>query len=248
MAIKYTIIAALVASLPVVAQAKVNTEIGAGVMFKSTAYRNYDDSAQAIPLITFDTTWFYGDAGEFGFKAVDLGEHRVGVFLAMGEEEWDGGDNDHAPFNSFEDKDRAFNLGVSYRYKAGWGVVKVQAFTDISDEYDGHGGALSYAYPLNVSDKFSVVPSVKIKFMDSDYANYYYGISSKDAATAGIEAYDTGSANKIQFGVMTGYQVAQHWKLYAGVNYTSLDSDLEDSPLLDDDNETSGILGVAYQF
>lgn len=249
MNIKNIVVAAVVASLPLVVQAKVATEIGAGVMLKNSAYGDYDDSAQAIPLITFDTTWFYADGGEFGFKPLDTGVHRIGTFLSVGEEMWDGSDNDNAAFDGFKDKDRAINLGISYRYKADWGVIRAQAFTDISSEYEGYGGNLGYAYPWKVTQSFTVIPSVKIKFMDSDYANYYYGISARDAATnAGVSAYDTGSATNIQLGIMTAYQVSQNWKLYAGVNYLALDSDIEDSPLLDDDNETSGILGAAYVF
>lgn len=249
MNMKHTIIAALVASLPIAAQANTPVEIGAGVAMKSTAYRNYDDSAQPIPLITFDTEWFYADAGEFGFKPYDDGTNRIGTFLSVGGETWQTDDNDHKDFKEFKDKDRAINLGVSYRHKASWGVVKAKVFTDISDEYDGNGGSIGYAYPWVINQKFVVIPGVKVNFMDSDYANYYYGISSRDANTnANVSKYDTGSATNVEFGVMTAYQISQHWKLIAGVNYLSLDDDIKDSPLLTEDNETTAILGAAYKF
>ncbi|TAA41018.1 MipA/OmpV family protein [Corallincola spongiicola] len=249
MNMKHLLVLALASSLPATAMAAGDTEIGVGVQVPSSAYRNYDDSARAIPIIKFDTEWFYADGGEVGFKALDKGPHRIGIYLTMGEEEWDGSDNDQAEFDGFEDKDRAFHLGASYRFKAKWGVVRAQYFTDISDEHDGNGAALSYAYPWKVSDKIVLIPSVRIKYMDEDYANYYYGISNRDAATsAAVSAYDTGSATNISVGLMAGYHLAEHWNLYAGVTYTSLDDDLEESPLLDDDNETSGMLGVAYKF
>lgn len=250
MNMKYTVIAAFIASLPLAAQANTPVEIGAGVALKSTAYRNYDDSAQPIPLITFDTEWFYADAGEFGFKPYDDGANRIGTFLNVGSEQWDSSDNDHDAFNNFKDKDRAINLGVSYRHKASWGVVKAKVFTDISDEYDGNGGSIGYQYPWVINQKFVVIPGVQVNFMDSDYANYYYGISNKDANRAGNPdlAYDTGSATNFEISVMSAYKISQHWKVVGGVKYLALDDDIKDSPLVSDDAETTAILGAAYVF
>ncbi|WP_354624612.1 MipA/OmpV family protein [Psychromonas sp. MME2] len=248
MKMKYTVIAALVASLPMVAQAESNLEIGAGAAFKNTAYRNYDDNAQVMPLISFDYEWFYAQAGEFGFKPYDDGTNRIGTFISMGQEEWQRSDNNNDSFKGFENKDRAINIGVSYRHKATWGVISASIYTDVNDTYGGKGGTLGYAYPWVINQKFAVVPSVKVKFMDSDYANYYYGISNKDAQKTGINSYDTGSATNIEVGVMSSYLIADHWKLYAGVNYTKLDSDIKDSPLLSDDKETVAIIGAAYKF
>ncbi|GAA5218654.1 MipA/OmpV family protein [Corallincola platygyrae] len=244
---KTLIVAGLLAAASSPVIAKDSLEVGLGAQFRSTAYAGYDDSARAIPLLSFDTTWFYADGAEIGVKALDKGPHRIGIFVTISEEEWDAGDSDD--FKAFDDKDRAFHVGASYRYKAKWGVVKAKYFTDVSDEHEGNGGAISYAYPWKVSNKFMVIPSIKYKYLDEDYANYYYGISARDAATtAGVEAYDTGSASKITLGVMTRYAFTKQWAMYAGANYTMLDSDLEDSPLLDDDKETSFILGAAYKF
>jgi outer membrane protein len=250
MSFKYTTIAAVLAAVPSVSFAAGDTELGIGAQFRSTAYRNYDDVTRVVPIFKFDTTWFYGDGGELGFKAFDKGPHRIGVFLSMTEEEWVTDDNNHTPFKRFEDKDRGINLGASYRFKASWGVVRAQYFADISDESDGTGATLSYAYPWVINPKLAIVPSVKLKYMDDDYANYYYGISQRDAATTGglYSPYDTGSATNIEVGISAAYQLADQWKLFAGVNYTALDSDIEDSPLLEDDNETTALIGAAYTF
>lgn len=226
-----------------------NLELGLGVVFKDTAYRDYDDTTNVIPIVSFSTKWFYADAGEFGFKPWENESNRIGIFLTLSEEEWDSSDNDEDDFDDFKDKDKAAHLGVSYRYMAKWGMIKAQYFADISDEHDGTGGSLMYAYPWKLNEQLTLIPSVKFKYMDEDYANYYYGIDSRDAATRfNVDAYDTGSANKYSAGLAAGYQVTEHWKMLAAFAYTALDDDLKDSRLTEDDYETSFMIGTAYKF
>ncbi len=222
-------------------------EVGVMADIRQTDYRGYDDSTRPLPILTFNTRWFYADGTEVGFKALDSGPHRIGAFLSVSTEQWDASDSDD--FKSFEDKDMAIHAGISYRYRAHWGIVKIRGFTDASNEHDGNGASIDYVYPWHATDRVTLIPTLRYKYQDDDYANYYYGVSNRDAATSPLVGpYDTGSASKWTLGVMGKFMLAEQWFLYAGGFYTMLDSDLEDSPIMDGDTESRINLGVSYRF
>ena len=44
------------------------------------------------------------------------------------------------------------------------------------------------------------------------------------------------------------YYINKNWNVNAMVNYKQLDSDIEDSPIIDTDNTTTVMMSVNYRF
>ncbi|MBD1388024.1 MipA/OmpV family protein [Neiella sp. HB171785] len=216
--------------------------VGLGVAAPSSAYRSYDDSTSAVPLVFFNSKNFYFEGFEAGYKVIENRSSRLSVILMAGSEEFDAGDSD---IDGLDDRDRSFMAGVRYRYMAKWGIVDAKVAADISDESEGTIARVSYGYPFHISDRFVVLPRGFVKWMSSDYADYYYGVSEDEG---GLAAYAPGSSLKYGAELLATYEINKKWKVLGGGRVSMLDSDLEDSPMLDDDMESMVFAGVTYSF
>ncbi|MBW8189928.1 MipA/OmpV family protein [Neiella marina] len=216
--------------------------VGLGFGSTSSAYAQYDDESTAIPLIFFNSKNFYFEGVEGGYKVIENRQSRLSVFVSMGAEEFDAGNSD---IDGLKDRDRSVMAGVRYRYMAKWGIVDAKVAGDISEESEGTIARVSYGYPFHISEKFTILPRGFVKWMSSDYADYYYGVSPDES---GLSSYAPGSSMKYGAELIATYQINNKWKVLGGGRVSMLDSDLEDSPMMDDDMESLIFAGVTYKF
>lgn len=238
-------VAATISASPDVAPSKnqqSSLEVGLGVGALNTAYADYDDETTGIPLIFFNSKNFYFEGIEGGYKIIENRQSRLSVFLSMGAEEFDAGNSD---YDGLEDRDRSVMAGVRYRHMARWGILDAKVAADVSDESEGTIARISYGYPFRPSEQFTIMPRGFVKWMSSDYADYYYGVSEEES---GLASYAPGSSMKYGAELIATYQINKKWKVLGGGRVTMLDSDLEDSPMLDDDVESLIFAGVTYKF
>ncbi|TAA48351.1 MipA/OmpV family protein [Corallincola spongiicola] len=221
-------------------------KVGVGVANSSNAYRGYDDRQSAIPLIQYDSENFYMDGLEIGYKAWEEQNHRVSLFLGAGGEEFDASKSNH--LKSFDDRDMSIMAGTRYRYMDSWGILDAKIAFDVSDKSDGTVASIGYGYPIQVSDRLTIMPRGFAKWMNNDYANYYYGVSDNEAQSIGASAYAPGSSYKYGVELAGAYRINNAWELSAGARLQMLDSNIKDSPMISGDNETVIFTGVSYKF
>lgn len=231
---------------PVMADSKLS--VGAGVAKSSSAYADYDDDAKPFPLVSYEGEHFFIGKDGAGAKLWQHDEHSFSVNLGVSQDEWDPSDSDRFPL--FDERHRSILGGVAYQYRSkAYGQLGIKWMHDLGGDHHGSLTEIDYGYPIFLSKQLMLIPGASIKYMDSDYANYYYGISEKEAARdTSVSAYDTGSAFKYGVGLTASYRFTPQWKVVAGGSISWLDSDLEDSPMLDDDTETTVFTGVSYSF
>ena len=119
----------------------------------------------------------------------------------------------------------------------------------VHDALDRHGGAeveVTYRYPWRIN-KWLVTPFVSYVYQDSTLTNYYYGVTPEEARP-GRPAYETTSAQSVRLGLGTTYNVNKRFVVFANAAYETLDSTVEQSPLVDKDSLSSAYLGFAYHF
>ena len=91
-----------------------------------------------------------------------------------------------------------------------------------------------------------LIPSVGVELNSSDVSNYYYGVATGESTT--YAPYELGSTVNYNAGLFLMYYINKNWNVNAMVNYQQLDSDIEDSPIIDTDNTTTVMMSVNYRF
>jgi len=215
----------------------------AGVALLSKPQYVGDDDAQgsAAPIIIVDykdTAYFNIDkAGWWFWKPNDT--WRVGAVLQIRTQAWDkdnGHLNDVKPLpSSFDDPDTGVEPGINARFKMDRFTAEAQVTVG-----EDTNALVDLKYNLMETDQFVVSASLGVEFLGEDEVNYqWYGDKG---------SLDNDSATNVTIGLSAVQTLNPSWKLLYGVKATSLDDEIEDSPIGQDDTYTVVSIGAAYAF
>jgi outer membrane scaffolding protein for murein synthesis (MipA/OmpV family) len=202
-----------------------------------------DDEEQitGAPVIVVDykdTAYFHLDRGGWWFwKPSD--SLRVGAVLQIRTKAWDEDDghiNDTKPLPAgFDDPDTAVEPGVNIRYNMDRFTAEAQATAG-----EDINALVELKYALVKSEQFVVIAKLGVEFLGEDEVNYqWYGDKS---------SLDNDSATNVSIGVVAVQTLTPTWKLLYGLKATSLDDEIDDSPIGQDDTYTRAYFGGAYSF
>lgn len=215
--------------------------VGATALYKPQYIGDDDEQFTGAPVIIVDykdTAYFNIDkAGWWFWKPNET--WRVGAVLQIRTKAWDKDDGhlrDVRPLPSdFEDPDVGVEPGVNARFKMDRFTVEAQvtAGEDTNALFEGK-------YNLMQTDQFVVTAKLGVEFLGEDQVNYsWYGDKG---------SLDNDSATNVSLGINAVQTLNPSWKLLYGVKATSLDDEIEDSPIGQDDMYTVVSFGGAYSF
>lgn len=102
-----------------------------------------------------------------------------------------------------------------------------------------------------VTERVKVVARVGTTFASDGYMQTYFGVTPAQAASsrAGLPVYDPDAGIKDVY-VELGSEIAlgERWLLKPGGRYGRLVGDAGDSPIVENENQFSGVLGMGYKF
>jgi outer membrane scaffolding protein for murein synthesis (MipA/OmpV family) len=122
--------------------------------------------------------------------------------------------------------------------------VQFRSFWEAPNRHSGMTSELVFRLPWEHQRGY-IVPSVRMKYLDSNYGDYYFGVSPEEATTTYPE-YQPGSATNTSVDLSLGYALSPDWLLQAKVGVEFLDSAIEASPMVDRSQLWSGSISLAY--
>lgn len=221
--------------------------LGLGVRGERPVYKGVDDEIEAMPAIIYRNGRFRMQAYD-GINVSYLLLSPWGIDIALhGElamEEFEAGDS---PFlKGMDDAGTVFNMGLTATYPTRYGEFSFKAVGDVTGAHDGHELELSYEKSFTILST-TVTPSFGVEYMSEDVTEYYYGVSAKEERSW-RKAYAPDSAVNFEAELMVRYPLTQRLDLVAMVEYTLLDSTITDSPIVDEEYEMDGTIGLLYTF
>ncbi len=222
---------------------------GVALAARKNPYTGAENGSYAYPYLTsfrdsaMTNDWLLVRDGDVGLRWVsDDGDWELG---AVGRLQTLGLGNSDAPeLEGITDREWTLEAGPMVGWR-GWPVhINVKTYAELSDRHDGMISELTLSVPMEWSRGF-LVPSVEYIYQDSDYVDYYYGVSEA-SATPARPAFNGESASNFAVKARWGYALNRKWLLSGAVGYEMLDSSIEDSPIVDTDALWSARLGLAY--
>jgi MipA family protein len=165
-----------------------------------------------------------------GFKVNDLGRSELAT--------------NGIDYRLLEDRDSAVDLGLSAKWKGGFGELETEILADATDTSGGQEVSLQYSYGVNVG-RGQLSPNVSAKWLSEDTANYYYGTLDKEAAR-GVVDYKPGSVVIPSVGVSYFRPIGKTWSLLGFAKYDLLPDEITDSPLVEPDTDGSFTVFVGF--
>lgn len=220
---------------------------GLGVLYQDKPYRDYDsdEKSSLVPVIMYEGENFFVRGGSLGWKFIDsngLELAAVGEYLADG---YESSDSDY--LRGMDDRDPSFGVGGHIVWNPEALGFKFTAVTDAADNSDGHQVRGEIFYKHRAGD-WMLRPSAGIVWQSEDYNDYYYGVKTSEARF-GRPAYSANDDFNYRLGAVAVYQQkTSPWMFLAGVRYDIFGDEIDDSPIVEDDNQLSAVVGVAYTF
>ncbi len=225
-----------------------NYALGVAVTTSQSPYVDDDNSTWGYPYLSsfrnsaFTDDWLLINDGDLGARWVSDNGWVLG---AVGRINAGGfGDTESEVLQGLEERQWTIELGPLIGWR-GWPLhLEYKLYLDALNRTDGLKGEFTLSFPREYSWGY-LVPYVKLVRQDSDYNNYYYGVS-QDEATPTREAYSAGASNNLVAHFRVGYAISERWLLTGYIASEWLGSSIQDSPIVDDEQLWSFNLGLAY--
>lgn len=111
-------------------------------------------------------------------------------------------------------------------------IGRLDAVTDVGD---GHGGTQingSVGLVFQITDNFRLVPSIGFNYVDDNYSEAFYGVSSASANTTGLDEFSaSGGLEYTQAALFAVRTIDQHWSVTGTLAFNALQGDAAASPI-----------------
>lgn len=139
-----------------------------------------------------------------------------------------------------------YSAGLELGIKVAGVETSLEIMQDVSGEHDGQQVELAFAYQWTAAG-CEWQPQLSLTWMSSEAVDYFYGISSREAredrpAYSPRASYEIGAELLIQRPLFGNFSVIGLFEI------STYGTEITDSPLVEEDFEIEGAIGVAYSF
>ncbi|WP_323845967.1 MipA/OmpV family protein [Microbulbifer magnicolonia] len=220
--------------------------VGLGVIGRSSPYVGSDTTVtQVIPAITYfgeRLQWVgpalrYGILGTDGLRLALTASYRLGAYE----------EDDSEILEGLGDRDATLMGGLGLIYEGPGGTeFELQYEHDLLDRIGGGTAKASVSRGFQFGT-LRLVPELGVNWLSSDLADYDFGVPQSDAIP-GRPAYSVGSSYTVEAGVGGLLELSENWRAVLSVAVENLDSEITDSPIVDDDYVFKGFAAITYSF
>ena len=220
--------------------------IGFSVRMEPSPYRGADQASDFLPLLVYDSEYFYLESYRAGLK-LERDGWRSELFV---KRRFEGFASNRVPTGMEGMDKRAVggDVGIATQHRLGNGTAYAELLTDASGNSDGSELRLGYRYEVWWNGSLRYRPYATVSFRNARLNNYYYGVQPSEA-TAERPAYEPGAGLNLEFGVQAAYRLSAHWQLLGSASLLQMSSGIRNSPVVEDRTLVPSVtLGLMYGF
>ena len=206
--------------------------------------QNAGSKVDLLPLYLYEGEWLFAHGTSAGVHIVNNDWLKVDMLARYRFNRLESEANDY--FSGLHDRNQTVDGGFSVTLKNDWGDVSTTWVNDILGNHNGYEWDFTYRYAWEPGRWF-VSPFISYIYQDNDFTGYYYGVEI-DEARADRPFYEPGSAAFWRAGINTSYQVTPRLMVFSNIAFQHVDSEIFNSPLVDESQQNSATLGFAYLF
>ena len=222
--------------------------IGMAARGEREIYKDVGSEFEPAPFIRYENGPFEiegYDGLDASFKLFGTGSYEIALKGSVDfEDGYDSDDSDY--FEGMDELGTPYSVGLEYETNfAGW-KAELEFEQDVSGEHDGQEVELALGYP-RMAGGFEFRPTVSATWLSEKTVDYFYGVSVKEARPD-RPVYSPGASYEIGAEVMILRPLFGNFTAVGIVEISTFGKDITDSPLVDEDYEIEGGLGIMYTF
>jgi len=217
--------------------------IGIAAISQSSGY-NIGSESLVVPAFLIN----YGDFSLLGPQAkytlFQDNDFKLDFTGALRLDGYSADDDDF--FIGLDDRDSTIDLGFSMEYELGPIDVSFSLAADALNKHDGFQSTLTFGHNFRFESAM-ISPFIGMEYRSKNLVDYYYGVKNHET-TATRAFYQGESATQAIAGIQGLWWSGQHHRIISRLQFSSLDSSIKDSPLVDESSSYQFIMGYAYVF
>lgn len=219
---------------------------GVGAVHYQSAYRGTAPTELLAPLFSYQGERLSFSGFSVSYRLIDVLGVSVEALLEPGDEVFDASKSNDASLSNLADRDISVMAGFRLSHHSAWGAMTTSLTHDVSDTSGGFTAVAAYSYPLQLSERMSVVPSIGVRLTDASVANFYYGVGEEESDH--LAAYQPGRTTSAFGSISMHYGLSNNLRLNAIFRTVALDQKIKDSPMIDSGYTRVAVVSLDYLF
>jgi len=220
--------------------------VGGGAIISSKPYEGMDAKAYPVPLFAYEGKRLYFRGITGGYWLFTWNGLSIGPVL---QPRFDGfEEDDSSALDGMDDREWSVDGGAGVSWLTDIGLFGLTFVSDLLGRHDGQELDFSYTILFKWGG-FDFIPSTGVRWKSENLVDYYYGVRADevrlDPAPARL-AYSGSDAVDPYVRLAVRRKLVPRWSLLMAAQYEWLDSEITDSPIVDDGYDASFLLGLLY--
>ena len=222
--------------------------VGAGMVIQDEPLKGLGSKVFPIPFYMYQGKAFSMRGISATYDVFDEETWTIGALARFRTDGYDADDSSY--LDGMSDRRNSLDVGVELGVENSWGNIRLNFLTDALGQHDGQEAGLTYVIPIRAAfgiKKLGLRPMTGLSWRSNNLNNYYYGVRSREA-TANRPKYESGDSINPFVGVGLDYLLDERWSIFSLFKNEWLSSEITDSPIVDQHNKISLVLGLVYRF
>ncbi len=223
-----------------------NLQIGIAGVANTSVYSGITEEHAFVPLVmaSYKNFYFHGDTAGYRFYQTEKGS---ALSLELGYTSDGYNSTDGSVFSGMDDRKGAWEIGLAYETMVVGGQFSANLMQDIGESHQGLSVQFNYERPFWMGPSHMVSWYAGADFWDQERTNYYYGVNTSEVK-AGRQEYKASANTSLYIGTNAVKQLNSKLALMLNAQYLMVGEAVDDSPLVNRDDQWSMLAAVIYQF
>ncbi len=221
--------------------------IGATTSLNQRPFTGVGRQQESLPYFSWQHGYFAVEGLDVSLDAWRAEGQSFGLLLTPRFYEVKDSFADDGELDGIEATSDTWFAGLNYRLALPADLhLSANLLYDVGGESDGVEAMLSLNRPVRLG-AVSLVPAAALVWQDSTLVTHFYGVEADEVAP-GRPRYTDESSLNAQVSLTAQWRPGPHWRLLGAVKAERLGDGIADSPIIDERDLVSALIGVVYQF
>lgn len=205
--------------------------IGLGVFYSQDIYVENEDKKTLLPSIFYEN-------GDFYFKGIELGYKITPQLSLIALPNLQNSDiSSRTPIKE------TFFVGIDYKFKIQKYGVGFKVEREMGQRYDGFVSKFSINHPI-IAFPYIFIPSIGLEYESEKTTNYYYGVPKNSL----YPTYTPKESMSLFGNLIAIYNINSKYALQAFLSHKFLSNQITNSPIVDTNSKSMGMISLLYKF
>lgn len=221
--------------------------LGASAGFELFPYKGVNNKVLPFPMVGYEGDNFFIRGLGAGAYLWNDKENQLAVNLFYSPLQFRPNKSDDHQIKQLDKRRSTMMGGLSYKHVADWGTIRTSFSADMLNNSNGLYADTAYLYPIQLNN-LRLTPGIGAGWYSSNFNDYYYSISSNESRRSGLNHYNAGSSWAPYVELTANYKIDDSWSAFASGRCVRLDSEVKDSPMVDQSYSAIIATGITYSF